>query len=220
MEEQEKKIARLDTIFSLLGFSRFNEETQEEKKINEILDELLKRWVFLPPDLQEEICSLISNDEEQKNTITKFMDLNKSKFVLVVFNGIPCFDFISILEDRGVKIKSSNLKLENEIKQDTEAANNQIKSLFYGDKKTDVLLLNFSPELCEGLKKTDFPFILIYIDPEEKEEFLNYCKKESLPQKTIKEFEEKFDKWVEYCEKLEIQSKFKLPVGAGLNNLL
>ena len=58
MEEQEKKIARLDTIFSLLGFSRFNEETQEEKKINEILDELLKRWVFLPPDLQEEICSL------------------------------------------------------------------------------------------------------------------------------------------------------------------
>ena len=70
------------------------------------------------------------------------------------------------------------------------------------------------------MKRTDFPFILIYIDPEEKEEFLNYCKKESLPQKTIKEFEEKFDEWVEYCEKLEIQSKFKLPVGAGLNNLL
>ena len=220
MEEQEKKIARLDTIFSLLSFSRFNEKTQEEKTINEILDELLKRWVFLPPDLQDEICSLISNNEEQKSTIAKFMDLNKNKFILVVFKGIPCFDFISILEERGVKIKSSNLKLENEIKQDTEMANNQIKSLFYGDKKTDVLLLNFSPELCEGLKKTDFPFILIYIDPEEKEEFLNYCKKENLPQKTIKEFEEKFDERVEYCEKLEIQSKFKLPVGAGLNNLL
>ena len=114
MEEQEKKIARLDTIFSLLGFSRFNEETQEEKKINEILDELLKRWVFLPPDLQEEICSLISNNEEQKSTIAKFMDLNKNKFILVVFKGIPCFDFISILEERGAKIKSSNLKLENE----------------------------------------------------------------------------------------------------------
>ena len=113
------------------------------------------------------------------------------------------------------------------------------------DKVIDTVMKNFplnvmywvksgdnSFELMDGQQRTisiceyfkcNFPVNFRYffnLTDTEKEEFLNYCKKESLPQKTIKEFEEKFDEWVEYCEKLEIQSKFKLPVGAGLNNLL